>query len=236
MPGEQKTLRRASIEALVIAIGVLTALLADNWNEDRKDRQVAQQFLDGVVLDLKINTEQIKSVKKSASEYKASLEKVILAVQTGENSWDSPGSFVEDLVVCTYLGIPNISSIAFDELQSTGSMRLIEDVVFKRSLASYYQFYARASLFHPEYRRKEAAVEEALLGFLPLVERLEISDERSVTESTIDVGVVISRLQAVPNLVARLEDMVWVQHRVQTRYDVLVDMEEGLLDQVQRMR
>ena len=236
-PGFEKlSFRRFAAEALAIAAGVFIALLVDNWNEDRKDRQIAWEFLEGIELDLHQNNERINRVKGTATGLKAALERVIQAVETGENLWDSPDDFVLDLVRCTYLGTPSLSSIAFDELQSTGSMRLIEDVEFKRRLANYYAVFRFHSQYHAEYRRKEAGVEEALLGFLPLADRLAISDHSMTRDSAIDVEQTLAQMRDVPKLVARLEDMVWVQHRIITRYDSVVELGNELLANIDAMR
>ena len=222
-------IRKAMLEAAAIALGVFAALLADNWNEDRKDQQLAQQYLDGIALDLNINADRISQLKTVAQGLGGSLERVIYALRTGENTWSSPESFIVDLVQCTYLGTPTLSSVTFDELQSTGSMWLIEDSGFKRMLANYYDDFERQSQFHAEYRRKEAALEEALLGFLPLADRISISDELVVESSSIDVTQTLADLQQLPNLLARLEDMLWVQHRITTRYDDVIDNGNELL-------
>lgn len=233
---DRNTFRKAIIEALAIAVGVFLALLADNWNENRKDREIAEQFLDGIVLDLTLNNERIEDLKFVASNLMGALERVIHAVETGENTWDSSESFARDLVQCTYLGTPSLSSIAFDELQSTGSMRLIEDVEIRRHLAKYYEDFRRQSQFHAEYRRKEAAIEEALLGFLPLSERIQVSDNIIVDQSDIDIGETIAALQRVPQLIYRLEDMMWVQHRIMTRYDDQVEYGSILLAQIEGLK
>lgn len=225
----RNSIRKVILEAVAIAIGVSAALLADNWNEDRKDQQLARQFLDGIALDVNLNSERIVGVKTVAERLRESLERVVHAIRTGEDTWSSPESFIRDLVLCTYLGTPTLSSVAFDELQSTGSMRLIEDSDFKRKLANYYEDFETQSQFHAEYRRKEAALEEALLGFLPLADRISVSDALNVESSAIDVPQTITELQKVPNLLPRLEDMVWVQHRIMTRYDDVIDNGNELL-------
>jgi len=223
-------IRKVLLEATAIAIGVFTALLVDNWNEERKDQQLAQQFLEGIALDLNLNSERIVETKTLATKHKGSLERVIHAVRSGENTWTSPESFVLDLVQCTYLGTPTLSSVAFDELQSTGSMRLLKDAEFKRELYSYYAAFESNSQFHAEYRRKEAAVEEALLGFLPLSDRIQISDDYlGLKNSAVNVTETLKQLQEIPNLLPRLEDMVWVQHRIITRYDDVIVFGNELL-------
>jgi len=230
------TVRRALIEAAVIAVGVFLALAADNWNDSRKERQLEQDFLDGIALDLRINSESIGHSIEQATGLKSSIERVLVALRGGNVDWEKPSDFVRDLVQCTYLGIPDLSSVSYDELRSTGSMRLIQDPAFKRKLADYYNRFDRASQFHSEYRRKEAAVEETLLGLLPLHERLVVSEQSGDFATAINPQEWVARLQARPELIARLEDMVWVQYRIMTRYDWIVDMGDELLADIESMR
>ena len=116
-------------------------------------------------------------------------------------------------------------------------MRLIRDQAFKRSLANYYSRFDRASQFHSEYRRKEAAVEETLLGFLPLHDRMVVSEEL-IEDFDTDVNpqLWLTALAKKPQLVARLEDMVWVQYRVITRYDWVFEHGDDLLADIESMR
>jgi hypothetical protein len=230
------TLRRALFEAAVIAVGVFLALAADNWNDDRKDRQLEQDFLDGIALDLERNKQNVEIIATQATRLKASLERMVSALNQGEAKWTNASDFVRDLVYCTYLGLPELSSVSYDELRSTGSMRLIRDQQFKRKLADYYGRFDRAAQFHTEYRRKEAAVEEALVGYLPLRERLIISEEDGEFETNVDPQQWIAELNNRPELVARLEDMVWVQSRIITRYTWVIEEGNSLLADIQSMR
>lgn len=221
---DTKTFRGALIEAAVIAAGVFAALAADNWNDARKDRQLEQEFLRGLVLDLRANVDTGEHHQSQSAGLEGALRRVITAVSTGVNSWESPDDFAMDLILCTYLNTPELVSITFDELQSTGSMRLIRDSELRRRLAFYYEYFWIRSQFHAEYRRKEAAVEEALLGFLPLEQRLDaLNENEPIPTADLDIDATIAQLQQVPKLVARLEDMVWIQRRMQTRYRFIED-------------
>jgi len=230
------TFRRAVIETAVIAVGVFVALAADNWNESRKERQLEQGFFDGIVLDLQLNTERVEQTVRTAAGLRGSLERVLHALQTGEHEWESPTQFEKDLILCTYLGTPTLSSITLDELQSTGSMRLIRDADFRRKLASYYSDFWLDSQFHPEYRRKEAAIEEALLGFLPLNARLRMRLDDAVPSGELDVEETLEQLRRIPDLVPRLEDMIWVQNRMMSRYDWIIEDGRALIADIESMR
>ena len=226
------TLRRLLAEFVVVTMGVLTALAADNWNDGRKERALGQSFRASIALDMEQNVREVERTIRQAGSHKASLMRVIAGIETGESQWSTSDAFVEDLVHCTYLGLPRLSSIAFDELRGTGSMRLLRDDQLQRRLSEYYADFEYHSQFHAEYRRKEAAVEEALLGLLPLDERIALSDRSGDAESplgsSVDIAKWLAEMRARPQLVDRLEDMVWVQHRIATRYVRTLDESEAL--------
>lgn len=221
--------RRIVVEFLVVALGVLAALAADNWNDARKERQLEQAFLDGIALDMQKNIASVRSTIEQAGNGKAAVQRVIAGIRSGESQWTDAEAFVRDLVYCTYLGLPELSAITFEELRSTGSMRLLRDADLKRELNEYYQRFDYHEQFHTEYRRKEAAVEEALIGLIPLRDRLEISDTDTSSRSTLDIPAHLQRMRERPLLLERLEDMVWVQHRVQTRYDWVIRQSDALM-------
>jgi len=229
------TVRRLLAEFLIVALGVLAALAADNWNDSRKERDIERAFLDGIATDMEQNIQSLDRSIGEAEVNKEALQRVIRGIESGESQWQTPDDFIRDLIRCTYLGIPQLSSIAFDELRSTGSLRLIRDDVFKRRLSEYYARFEYHGQFHGEYRRKEAAVEEALLGFLPLRERLLFSDDHEAAlGSNVNVDEWLTRMQQRPLILERLGDMVWVQHRIATRYEGTRTESEALLREVRR--
>ena len=56
-----------------------------------------------------------------------------------------------------------------------------------------------------------------------------------VKKSAIDVIQTLAELQRIPNLQARLEDMVWVQYRIVTRYNDVIDYGNELLAHIDTM-
>jgi hypothetical protein len=205
--------RRLLAEFLVIAIGVMAALAVDNWNDARKDRIAEREYLAGIAADLRTTAEDLARSRTAATDNQAALQLLIGVVEGGEPP--AAEQLVEALIRSTYLGLPRVSEITFQELVSTGSLRLISDTEFKRRLAEYYREFEYLSQWYPEYRRKEAATETLLRGLLPLHARLEMNEAgmaRAAAE--FDVPAVVASLRSRPDAVAILEDSVWTQFRV----------------------
>lgn len=122
---------------------------------------------------------------------------------------------VEPLIRSTYLGLPRVSQITFQELVSTGSLRMLRNAGLKRHLAEYYRDFDYLSQWYPEYRRKEAATEILLRGLLPLSARLDSSPaEIARAAENMDIQAVVESLRAQEHAVAILEDSVWTQQQV----------------------
>jgi hypothetical protein len=229
-------MRRVVLEFLVIALGVSAGLAADNWNDGRKERELERAFLQGVASDLSDNIREVELITANARSLETSLLRVIAAVRTGRTQWSTAEQMVEDLVKCTYLGIPRLSSVTWDEIRTTGSLRLLRDREFKRRLGSYYQRYDYNAQFHPEYRRKEAAVEEALLGLLPFDARIEMAAADKIASAGVSIEEWLPKLRNAPRLVDRLEDMAWVQRRIVVRYDWVVRESREMIASVEAAR
>ena len=214
--------RQLLAEFLVIAIGVMAALAVDNWNDERKDRLAEQEYLAGIAADLQSNSSDLAHVRMAAVENQGALRTLIAIAEGGPPP--TTESLVGALIRSTYLGLPSVSEITFSELVSTGSLRLIRSASFKRKLAEFYREFEYSAQWHPEYRRKEAATEQLLQGFLPLTARLDMRPEGiSRAAESLDVEGVVQHLRSTPRAVAVLEDSVWTQHRVIMSSDRLLE-------------
>ena len=204
--------RRLLAELVIIAVGVGVALAVDNWNDVRKERQLESEYLEGIAEDLATTRRNLLRDIESAETNSAALRSLIAVAQGAPPPPDA--RFTRDLILATFLGLPDVSSITFDELVSTGSLRLLRDREFKRKLAEFYQTFEWGTQFYDEYRRKEAATETVLRGLLPLEARLDLRviDE---LEDPVDADAVADELRRRPDLVAILEDSVWTQMRVE---------------------
>jgi len=202
--------RRLLAEFFIIVVGVLAAMAVNNWNDARKDRQTEAEYLAGIAADLAATEASLQRTMEAAKKNQAALRQVI-AVAKGADP-PPPADLTWDLIRSTYLGLPQVSRITFDEIVSTGSLRLIRDHALKRRLAEFYEQFDFSSQFYPEYRRKEAATELVLRGLLPLEARL---DNRRIPDipNVIDVDAVTAELRSRKDLVPILEDMVWTQMR-----------------------
>lgn len=126
-------------EFVVIVIGVLVALALDQWAATRADRVSEREYVAALVADLEADADYLS-------------ERVIPLVSLADSALEEVGpvsrgvaevpidtiSFLRRVVSSrrTIAQLP--SSPTFDELISTGALRLIESASFRSSLVLYY--------------------------------------------------------------------------------------------------
>ena len=209
-------------ELVIIAVGVGVALAVDNWNETRKERVAERDYLRGIAADLEASAQGLEQTRNAAIENRAALEQLI-SIAHGAPPPPDPELAVT-LVRATYLGLPRLTTITFEELVSTGSLRILRNTRFKRSLAELLEGFRQHSQWFDNYRRIEYNTEIALRGLAPIEVRTEGfgAVERPEVMARFDSEAVVRALRSNEDIVPILEDSVWTQARAVRTADILL--------------
>jgi hypothetical protein len=139
--GELKNqLVRGGIEFVVIVIGVLVALAADEWREERADRVAEAEYVARLVLDLQEDVASLRRAeagfagKKDALERLASLDPTEVVGQRFAEDVASASAWSWDLTAA--------HSTTYEEMRSAGRLGLIRDADLRGAIAKYYADYA----------------------------------------------------------------------------------------------
>jgi hypothetical protein len=127
-----------TVEFLLVVLGVLFALQLDNWNEQRKDRALFRDYLVQLQADLRKDVEQAErriAAAKSLDERAAYLISVIegKAAQPIDHN-----RLVSAVLTAGYAYLDLVNRQTYDELISTGNLRLFPDTALKREVVTYY--------------------------------------------------------------------------------------------------
>ena len=125
-------------EIILVVIGILIALQINNWNEDRKNAQSETIFLEGILNDIsqqkKLCTNQIDFESKNE---KWSLKAIETSKSTSiKNQLDSLYVYVQHLKQRLTFAVFNPT---YEELKSTGALRLIKNKNLKSDIILFYQ-------------------------------------------------------------------------------------------------
>ena len=124
-------------EIVLVVIGILIALQINNWNESRKSEKSTKVYIARLIEDLKSDTLMLSNHIKQANN-KFKLSKEIKLIHDNHNLLTDTIAFVVKLQAVGRLDLPAISTNTFDDLKSTGNLKLIKDFEVSESIRSYY--------------------------------------------------------------------------------------------------
>lgn len=147
---------RALAELVVIIVGVLTALGVDEWREERGQRVLEAQYLQGLATDVRqdmarmdVLDVQILNRISGATRLLQELGEDASFRATGSTFPDRSGdearrragelNLFQAVSLAGRVFPLDTSSPTFDELRSTGHLQLIQDTELKRSISEYYR-------------------------------------------------------------------------------------------------
>lgn len=133
-----KYLKYAIGEIVLVVIGILIALQANNWNEYRKERNVEQEYLGRLLTDIQKDHETLLFSKELANERIDQVDILSNAIALPDSLLSNPNDILESIEKVTWRSYLPLSRVVFNELQTTGNMTLIESKELREQLATYY--------------------------------------------------------------------------------------------------
>jgi hypothetical protein len=122
-------------EFFLVVLGVLAALMVDTWIEQRNDDNLRQEYLARLADDLEADRRNL--------EYRISFFTSVhsFGLQTLERL-RSDGPVDQDAILTAYYASENYEfrpiQNTYEDLQSTGNIRLLDDIELRLALASYH--------------------------------------------------------------------------------------------------
>ena len=130
-------LKAAFGELLIIILGVLIALWAENWRQGLDERSQEQQYIERLLRDLDADLAAIDLLMAQTSDRAYQAKVVLDAIDKGRR--DVPASdFLGAVEYAWFFGYPSISRSTFNDLMSTGNLRLLRSSAVKDGLSGYY--------------------------------------------------------------------------------------------------
>ncbi|MGV6830422.1 MAG: DUF6090 family protein [bacterium] len=132
-----KYLKYAFGEIILVMIGILLALQVNNWNEDRKNKQVKSVYIERLINDLKSDTTAFSFNIKNAQIKADDGKFAISAINTNDLIINNK-TFILRLQNVGRVFVHSKSSNTFLDLQSTGNLKLFEEDTVVDALRNYY--------------------------------------------------------------------------------------------------
>ena len=176
-------------EIVLVVIGILIALQVNNWNENRKNKDIEQVYLKRLFNDLKKDHETLVFSQGNAKARTNQINQLTEAIKTPDSLFSNPGLIIESIEKVTWRSYLPLSRIVYDELRSSGNMSILESDELREQLASYYAFaeHWESILKSLEYQ-KEFSKETAGLLDMETLEIIENSSAVAISNTKSKYG------------------------------------------------
>lgn len=242
-------------ELVIVFLGVLIALWADQWIQARQDAARAVSYLERLQEDVRAD---LRSLRFSAAQARNRL-----AITRQVDAWlhdldaaPDPDSLVMKVHFAGVLFPPTISTFTIDELRSTGDLRLLNNEALKRQIADYYNqigmqidqwgawgdqgitetyFRELAFVLEPEPRLRAGTFDPALMRRFLSASGADAPSTYTETQGAapqigatrVDADRILSRMRTRPNFEGYLRDsMYWAHLSAQLLDGVVLSAEE----------
>ena len=128
------------VEVLIVIVGILVALQVSNWNQDRQDRNLAQDYERRLHTELQSDIRNIALTRDfwhKVADYQAAASKY---AETGELADGSAWKTLLAYYQASQLRPFELEDTTFTELRDAGELRLLGDGELSKGLADYYRY------------------------------------------------------------------------------------------------
>lgn len=205
------------IELLVVVVGLLLGLELNNWAHDLKDRRLIDAYYDQLILDLESDVATGERGVSQAEHHAAMGELVYRVATDGDVDGVSDEELAIALVVAGYTERPLITRHTYEELISTGSLRLIKNLDVKRTLGTYYARSKSARQWDELIQYEQMRYRDAIRGILTPAQMRWVRSNFSDTSQPIpgfDRARFIRSVQERPEIVDSLSALAAEQTRL----------------------
>jgi len=134
------TVGQSAGELILIIVGVLLALSADQWLAEREDRKLLRQHMLGVISEIDSNLRSISNIRDNDLPPKmAALGTIIRTLGEEEPVIDSPMNFLSLLAGSAETTDPWLSRNRYDALKTSGIYHYISSGDVADSIAGAYE-------------------------------------------------------------------------------------------------
>lgn len=125
------------VELALIVVGILTALAIDGWVQDRRDRETESAYLELLRDDLALIEDQLRSY---ADFETANLETAasLYADLARSNETRDAAHLQSELASISARRTVQVTSAAYTDLQSTGSLQIIRNRDLRQQIVRYF--------------------------------------------------------------------------------------------------
>ncbi|WP_412061297.1 hypothetical protein [Rubrivirga sp. IMCC45206] len=137
-----------AIDFGIVVVGVFLGIQIGNWNAERQERELGTSYLQRIAGDLRTDAEVFETRLQSWQDEERDLESMLVYVEKGDLDERTPWEMAQLAYYRAGWGVFAPDKTAYEELRSTGQIRLIADADLRRSISDYYARIAESDPFY----------------------------------------------------------------------------------------
>lgn len=203
-----------TLDFLIVVLGVFIGIEVANLNDERQERQEERRYYGQLLVDLRADLKALAEAEKRADRHDEAAQMVIDRLD-GAPTRASPGRLAKSIHLAGFIFIPHASRGTYDELISTGNLRLLRNTRLKSEIANYYGGFEENRQWDSLLRDQQSDYWSHTAGILP----------RPVLRATLWEG--------EPTVTVEEDREIWAKARSHTR---LPNMLVGMAAHQERVR
>jgi len=223
-----------TLDFLIVVTGVFLGIEAANWNQARQDRQEERRYYGQLLVDLRSDLETLSFAERRADKFDEDAQLVIDRLSGKAPPQASPGRMATAIHHAGWIYIPYASRGTYNELVSTGNLRLLRNSQLKSEIANYYGTFDRVRQWDGLLRDQQSDYWAETAGVLP---RPVLRAATRETEPTISPGedrMIWQAARSHPRLPGMLIGMAAHQERIRRGSEILTGEAKKLIADIER--
>jgi hypothetical protein len=172
------------VEILVVIVGLMLAFQLDRWWEQRGEQAQEAEYIARLIADIETDVPSIEYAIELAVLRRGMADLLMQVVDDPDVALDRPVEFIASVRQAAFTYSPNLASHTFEDMQSTGNLRLLRNLEIRDALYDYYNFAINQNQFRPLQFMAEARHFELAAGVLDYAQALLEQDEWYVVTPT----------------------------------------------------
>lgn len=134
---------RLLLELIVVFLGVTAGFLLNNWREGKVEHKLAERYIESFRTDIQQNNQIVDSTLTSDSLWVKETAYLIEEMIERNMEIDSPGKYLQPITEFSRL---YVNTGTYEDMKSSGNLKLIKDFEVRKALINYYLEIEEASL------------------------------------------------------------------------------------------
>ncbi len=129
-----------AVEILVVIVGLMLAFQLDRWWERRGERVQEAEYVARLIADVETDIPTIEYAISLAELRKDMADLLMEVAESPAAATREPIRFIAAVQQAAFTYSPNLAAHTFEDMRSTGNLRLLRDSTIKDALYGYYNF------------------------------------------------------------------------------------------------